>query len=45
MFQKGCFLIQEQNISQQTTNSQSALVEMKIKEMQEGAWEGTVAII
>ena len=32
MFQKGCFLIQKQNISQQTTNSQSALVEMKIKE-------------
>ena len=45
MFQKGCFLIQKQNISQQTTNSQSALVELKIKEMQEGAWEGTVAII
>ena len=45
MFQKGCFLIQKQNISQQTTNSQSALVDMKIKEMQEGAWEGTVAII
>lgn len=35
----------EQNISQQTTNGQSALVEMKINEMQEGAWEGTVAKI